>query len=597
MTFAAPWALVGLLCAAIPLLLHLFARREPPTVIFPATRYLADTARMHQRRLHLQHFLLLLVRTLLVVALVLAAAGPTSPGSGIGAHGPSGLVLVLDNSPSSGAVQGGTPVFAELREAARSVLARATAADRLWLLTADGIPRSGGASALRGIVDSLAPSPRRLDLGVAVGLAREVLASEPRPGEVLVLSDLQRTALSAAPGRGGGALTVARPRGPAVANAGVVGLGAGSQPWGPDGGTASVQVGGTPARGRSVPLTLGIGGRLARQLLAPVGGQVSVRLPSPVPGWWTLKAELEPDELRRDDTRAIALRVAPAARVSWRPEDRYLAAAAEVLAQSGRIVRGTDVVLGGLGPAAAIVTPPSDPASLGALNRALAARGSEWRYGDLELVSTVTDSSAWLGRERVLKRYALLFRGGAPRGVLITAGGSPWLARSGSVVLAGSRFEPDWTSLPLSAAFVPLVDALVNRAARGETVLLEAAPGDRVLVPDRVNAVVRGDRRWGVEGGAAFRPADAGVYYLLADRDTVGALSVNFDPRESDLARSDDASVRALWPGTRVVDLAVAPRVAFRAGARSDLRGPLLWTALLLGFAEVGLASVRRQGR
>ena len=39
MTFAAPWALLGLLCAAIPLLLHLFARREPPTVIFPATRY------------------------------------------------------------------------------------------------------------------------------------------------------------------------------------------------------------------------------------------------------------------------------------------------------------------------------------------------------------------------------------------------------------------------------------------------------------------------------------------------------------------------------------------------------------------------------
>src|ERR1043166_7933922 len=66
--FAAPWALLGLAAAAIPLLLHLFARRVPPTVIFPATRYLAETARAHHRRLTLQHWLLLLVRTLIVTA-------------------------------------------------------------------------------------------------------------------------------------------------------------------------------------------------------------------------------------------------------------------------------------------------------------------------------------------------------------------------------------------------------------------------------------------------------------------------------------------------------------------------------------------------
>ena len=43
--FTAPWVLLGLLAAGIPVLLHLFARREPPTVMFPATRYLAE--RMH----------------------------------------------------------------------------------------------------------------------------------------------------------------------------------------------------------------------------------------------------------------------------------------------------------------------------------------------------------------------------------------------------------------------------------------------------------------------------------------------------------------------------------------------------------------------
>ncbi|MEZ4587587.1 MAG: BatA domain-containing protein [Gemmatimonadales bacterium] len=98
MSFAAPWALAGLAFAAVPILLHLLARREPPTVVFPATRYLAQAARQHQRRLQLQHLLLLLVRTLLIVALVLAAAGPSWPAGSVGTHAPTPLVLVVDNS-------------------------------------------------------------------------------------------------------------------------------------------------------------------------------------------------------------------------------------------------------------------------------------------------------------------------------------------------------------------------------------------------------------------------------------------------------------------------------------------------------------------
>ena len=97
-----------------------------PTVVFPAVRYLITTTQEHQRRLKLQNLLLLLLRTLLIVALVLAAAGPTLPLRGVPGHAPSALALVVDNSPSSGAVVGGSPRMALLRDAARSVLARAT---------------------------------------------------------------------------------------------------------------------------------------------------------------------------------------------------------------------------------------------------------------------------------------------------------------------------------------------------------------------------------------------------------------------------------------------------------------------------------------
>ncbi|MDQ3137922.1 MAG: BatA domain-containing protein, partial [Gemmatimonadota bacterium] len=196
--FLHPWALAGLLAAAIPILLHLLARREPPTVLFPAVRYLITTTREHQRRLKLQHLLLLLLRTLLIIALVLAAAGPTLPRSGMAGHAPGALVLVVDNSPSSGVIVEGTARLTQLQAAGRGVLARATADDALWLLAADGVPRRGDPETLIEQVGALTVSPRRLDLGAALGVAGEILAGASQPGEIALLTDLQASALAPA---------------------------------------------------------------------------------------------------------------------------------------------------------------------------------------------------------------------------------------------------------------------------------------------------------------------------------------------------------------------------------------------------------------
>jgi hypothetical protein len=165
------------------------------------------------------------------------------------------------------------------------------------------------------------------------------------------------------------------------------------------------------------------------------------------------------------------------------------------------------------------------------------------------------------------------------------------MARGGDVVLLGSRLEPAWTDLPVSAGFMPFMDLLLNRLARGEAALDQGAPGDPVPLPDLVTEVRQGKREWRVEGGGLFQPPEAGVYFLQAGRDTVGAISVNPDPRESRLARASDSEARNLWKGARIVSLARAGEVAFSSGSRGDLRGPLLWTALLVGILEVGLAS------
>ena len=589
--FLHPWVLAGLAAAAIPILLHLLARREPPTVVFPAVRYLVSTTREHQRRLKLQNWLLLFLRTLLVVLLVMAAAGPTAPLRGVAGHAPSALVLILDNSPSSGSMAGGSPQLAQLIAAARGVLARATAEDAVWLMTADGVPRRGDAGSLGQLLDDLTVSPRRLELGTAISTAGEVLASETRPGEIVLLSDLQVTALS--PAVPSAPLLIGRPSSPPPPNVGIGQIETGTQPWSSEGGRVSVVLVGDSSE--SVPVAAKLGDRPPRQALGRVGGVLALSVPGVPSGWWTLTTTLDPDEFRLDDERVAAVRVAPVARVRWDSTSRFIAAASEVLAANGRIVPGQEITLGRLARGASVVQPPNDPAELGALNRALGARGVAWRYGDALIGSAFSDSGALVGRSRVARRYTLQSTATGRSGVLATVNGAPWIVRDGSVILLGSRLDPSWTDLPTSAGFMPFMDVLLNRLARGEVALGHGAPGDPVALPDQVTIVRREDREWKVEGGGMFQPPETGVFYLLAGRDTVGAMSVNPDPRESNLGRATDAEARRLWKGARVVALKDAAGDAFSSASRGDLRGPLLWLALVAGLAEVGLASAWRR--
>ena len=588
--FTAPWALLGLAAAAIPLLLHLFARREPPTVVFPATRYLAETARVHHRRLTFQHWLLLLIRTLIIALIAVAAAGPTLPSAAVGAHAPAAMVLVLDNSLSSGATVDGNPLLESLRRGARAILAAAGAEDALWLITADGTPRKGTAVELEAIVGRIGPEPRRLDLGAAIESARQATAGRGSGGTTVVLSDLQASAVSAVP-VGPGALVVVRPEAEPVANLGIAGLAPGRQPWGPEGGRVTVTISGAGARNAAIGVR--VGERPPRQHLVSAGVVVSLPSGSIPPGWWPVHAELEPDELRMDDVRVGAVRVAPPARATWRSDERFLGVAAEVLLQNGRLVRGTDLTIGSLGSGPSIVQPPADPAGLGALNRALAARGAEWRYTDLVPGSSATDSNPILGRHRILRRYGLDApgRGSAiTREILVTADGAPWLVRDRDLLLLGSRLEPDWTELPLSAQFVPFVDFLANRAARGEVVQLEAAPGELVVLPPATTTLVRDGLSRPIGGGEGFRPSELGLAYLLSGPDTIGVLAVNPDPRESEMERVGDRTIRQLWPGARVVGLRDAGTAAFAAGGRADLRGTVLLVVALLALADAALA-------
>jgi hypothetical protein len=223
------------------------------------------------------------------------------------------------------------------------------------------------------------------------------------------------------------------------------------------------------------------------------------------------------------------------------------------------------------------------------VNRALAARGVEQRFGDLVRGEWRVQGALPEAVGATLTRRHQLAGGGT---VLATAAGEPWLVRAGDYLIVGSRLEADWTSLPLSAGFVPLLDALVNRVAAAAVWRVGARPGEVAVLPPAVTAalvppgrvVVAGDRRLAA-------PSTPGVYFLEGGAgDTVGALEVNPDPRESILTPARPAEVRAaLGPATDLRDRLTGH--VFAAGRRAEIATPLLLLALALAVGELALAS------
>jgi hypothetical protein len=588
--FLQPAALLGLLAAGIPTVLHLLTRRVPPTVTFPAVRYLEETERRQNRRLKLRHLLLLLLRTALIASVVLAAARPVARMAVGGAHAPTAFVLIVDNSLSSGAVVEGRTVADLLAARGREIAARVGQGDRLWLMLADGLPRAVTPSEAINALETLSPSPRRLDLGLAVRTAAGIVDAQPGLApEIVVVSDLQRSALSG--GEPARMRVLAWTPGVIPENHSVDSAGAEPEVWSPEGRVVA-SVGG--ARRVPAALSLTLGGQDVARAVAYPGDRVILAARGSQPGWLAGRAALDPDELRADDDWFVAVRVAaPAPAAAEAGAGRYVDQALAVLVEGGRVGKGRAVVIADR-PAGArsIVVPPADPAEIGALNRALAARGVQWQYGarvegEWRLRGDVGPAEG----ATVRRRYQLVGSGA----VLARADDEPWLVRQQDVVLLGSRLDDQWTDLPLTAAFVPFLDLLINRVAAGEAEALNAHPGDMVQLPPTVDALltpagpmpVAGDRR-------VSAPREPGVYFLRgAAGDAVGALSVNHDPRESNLVEADQRVLRAaLGPNAALLSQGGLDRELFGGAGRADLSGAVLLAALLAAAAELAVASV-----
>ena len=90
---------VGAALVAVPIILHFLMQPKPKEIIFPAMRFLKDAEQTNRTSMRVRHFLLLLMRCLLIGLVAIALAGP-SVASGdfgtwltLGGIGLSGLIV------------------------------------------------------------------------------------------------------------------------------------------------------------------------------------------------------------------------------------------------------------------------------------------------------------------------------------------------------------------------------------------------------------------------------------------------------------------------------------------------------------------------
>lgn len=634
MSFLQPWGLLLAGLIAAPLLLHLLRREVVQRVSFPALRYLRSAERRTARSMRLRDLLLLAARVALLILLAVAAARPLAGRGEADDHAPTDVVMLVDNSASTGRVREGRTLLDWQLDAVRATLADANPADRFWVVPAAGMPLAAGVDAATAlsVLDSLAATDAPADL---VERSAEATAAVPveddRVRELQIYTDGQADAL-----RGGpldlsswGRVVVSVPAGLSPSNGFVADLRLEPDgvvvPGDPPAAAVALARGADPesADGDTIEVRLVVDGRTAAVTRAIPGSEALVGLPDLEPGPHAVRAETPADGLRSDDVRHLGLLASEPPTVLYGGGDGFLDAALSTLAEDGRIRPDGDaplVVLEGAatpvpaGTGPLLLIPPAELPRLPAFQQRLDALGVPWRLegrsgaGDLGLAG---GDLGGLDAVRVSVAHALT-RLTAPRTeddsvLLRTTDGAPWLVRGRAAdrvyMLLASPLRPEATSLPVSAAMVPFVERLVLHWSRPTSAPLRSMDaGSTVTLPPRLEGLrtPEGQER-PAEGGAPWTPLRSGVWTLVlpAEQGGIRYVGVNVPASESNLRSASREVVHEAFDGSEleIVESDAGWRNAVFGARRGAEATPwVVALVLALAIAELLLAAPSRRG-
>lgn len=201
MGFLNPIFLFGILAATVPLIIHLWSRRQAKTVDFSSLMFLLVAHRQNVRRIQLKHLLILLLRMAIIILVALSLARPLLKNqfSFAGARVKTSAVIILDNSYSM-AYQGiDGERFETGKQMALDILESLRRGDSAALILMSDIPDAifrkltKDLDGVKEAVRQSAVSHRATLVQPSVEMAHDILSESNDPNkELYLISDLGR---------------------------------------------------------------------------------------------------------------------------------------------------------------------------------------------------------------------------------------------------------------------------------------------------------------------------------------------------------------------------------------------------------------------
>lgn len=193
-------AVLALAAAALlPFILHLFSRRKVKVVPFSSITFLKAMQKRQVRAIKIKQLLLLIIRTLIILAVVMAFARPATRGGYLGSHATVSAVIVIDNSASMGlSVKDGRLFDLALKKAA-GILNQMEQSDEAAIITTagdfsrvQGENAFGNPAAATDFLEAVELTDSRADLTQSFDNARRLLGDRLNLNrEIYFISDFQ----------------------------------------------------------------------------------------------------------------------------------------------------------------------------------------------------------------------------------------------------------------------------------------------------------------------------------------------------------------------------------------------------------------------
>jgi len=204
MTFLNPFVLFGLAAAAIPILIHLLNKRKLRTIEFSTLSFLKELQKNTMRKITLRQWLLLLLRTLIIIFLVLAFSRPALKGNfgTAGSHAKTTLAIILDNTASMNLQNDQGKFLAQAQSKALEIISLMQENDEAFFIRLSDLPEptvkepTHDTQKLRALIQETSISNNRRTIHEGLQAAAELFKlSKNFNKEVYVVTDGQASTL------------------------------------------------------------------------------------------------------------------------------------------------------------------------------------------------------------------------------------------------------------------------------------------------------------------------------------------------------------------------------------------------------------------